>query len=395
MDIYLDNNATTRPLQQVLESVRRSFEDGWGNPSSPHRYGDRARRLISRARDSVAALVGALPEEVIFTSGGTEANNTVLSGVAQSLPESRRTILLSRVEHSSVMECAPRLERLGFKILWLDVGHDGRVALESMASHLRSGSVGLASIQWANSETGVLQDVEAIGKLCADHDTLFHCDAAQAVGKCPIAFRSLPIDYLTFTAHKLHGLKGAGAIISSKPLPPLLLGGGQEQGQRPGTENVPAIVGFGVAAEIRNADLSASINALRMMRDTFEDRLKELLPACSVNGDSVNRVANTSNIFFPGIIGEAMSMHLDAGGIAVSQTSACIQSRPEPSPVLTAMGLSEDDAYACLRFSFSVLNNHAEAVDAANFVYEVYEEMNSRSRNLGLRGKIEPSTITL
>lgn len=381
-EIYLDNNATTKPLPEVTEAVTQALSTNYGNPSSPHSRGLIARQSLLEARNQVAALVGAEHIELLFTSGGTEANNMVLQGLCADINNS--SLVTTAVEHSSVLHTACNLEGKGLSVKILEVDHYGRVnpdSLEQVLGGLSPFQRHVVSIQWANSETGTIQPIDILGEICKKHNAIFHVDAAQAVGRIPINMQHLTMDYLTFTAHKIHGPQGIGALVMNElPSPhPLLTkimhGGEQELGLRAGTENLPGIMGFARAAKIRMENFAECNKKLRNLRDKFESLIVASLPQAKVNSDVENRVVNSTNILFPGSDGMAMMAQLDGAGICCSLTSACISSRPEPSHVLRAMGLSEADAYSSLRFSFSVLNTEEEATKAANKVGEIYKKL--------------------
>ena len=372
--IYLDNNATTRPLPEVVDAVVESMTTRYGNPSSPHQLGAGARDALSEARHRVADLVGSEPEQILFTSGGTEANNLVLQGVCSHKQGAR--LVTTAIEHSSVLKTAQALQDADIEITVLPVDQRGRVSPPSLEAALEE-PASLVSVQWANSETGTVQPIEELGEICRRRLVPFHVDAAQAIGRVPISLPDLPVDFLTFTAHKIHGPKGIGAICSKEEnmLSPLLFGGDQESGMRPGTENLPGIIGFGIAADVRSRQLNEAIAHLEALRGIFEEHLAGTALELHINGDRNNRVPNTSNIHFPSVEGMALMAQLDQVGIICSQTSACVSQRPEPSHVLLAMGLTEDQAFASVRFSFSVLNSLEEAEQAAESVCSVYQRL--------------------
>lgn len=373
MEIYLDNNATTCPAPQVVETVLEFLTSCYGNPSSIHSRGVRAREALAQARERVAFFVGASQEQVLFTSGGTEANNLALNGMGIA---GARHLVTTEAEHSSILNKAHILEKNGTRVTYLSVDSDGKVSVQQLEEVFRE-PVDMVSIHWVNNETGVMQPVEELGGLCRKHRVLFHVDAAQALGKVPIDFSDLPIDILTFSAHKIHGPQGVGALCfkNIENVCPVLFGGDQERFIRPGTENLPGIAGFAAAATVRQRDFSEARKHMEELRNIFERRLKDTFPELSINGDSFNRVCNTTNICFKGIDGMALMARLDREGVICSQTSACKSSRPEPSHVLLAMGLSEDEAFASVRFSFSVLNTSDEAETAADRVADSYDKL--------------------
>lgn len=370
--IYLDNNATTRPLPEVQEAVLRTMCDIVGNPSSTHSSGEKAFGAIESARSEVAQLLGAEAEQIIFFSGGTEANNTVLRS-ALSWCESRPTIVTSVVEHSSILKLTEALSKESVVIVELGVDERGFISLDDLERALRHGAK-LVSVQWVNNETGVIQPIHEIGALCRHYGVMFHTDAAQAVGKLPIDLEDAPIDFLSLSGHKFHGPLGVGGLFArdTSYLRPILHGGSQEKGLHPGTENVPAIVGLGVAAQSRRIGLDSSLARLRELRDRLEELILTAIPTASVNGASEARAPNSCNLRFPKIDGQALVARLDAVGICCSQSSACNSARPEPSYVLRAMGLTEDDAYSSVRFSVSVENTFEEMDRTAESIAEIH-----------------------
>ncbi|PVE22834.1 cysteine desulfurase [Microvirga sp. KLBC 81] len=368
--IYLDANATTAASESVVAAVFAAMRGALGNPSSIHAAGADARNAITRARDEVCLLIpGALPEGVIFTSGGTEGNNAVLRGIPNV------TIVTTNVEHPSVLRPAEAAK----EHCSVRVGRDGTVDPQAVADVLPPSGEVIVSIQWANSETGVIQPIsDIIGAVRARRpDTFIHVDAAQAIGRIPIRIDG--IDALTFSGHKIHGPQGTGALVLGDPdetrLKALILGGGQEGGRRSGTQNVPGAVGLGVAIREREEAFESASRALKTLRDVFERAVLEVVPGSKVNGGGSPRVPNTSNILFPGIEAMAMVARLDQRDVACSVGAACSSGRPEPSHVLSAMGLSEDEAYSSVRFSFSVMNSVDEALRAADIVAQTAREL--------------------
>ena len=384
-EIYLDNNATTMPLKEVADAMAQALVESYGNPSSPHNRGAIARQILQEARQHVANLVGCHENGIIFTSGGTEANNLVLHSLCKPVQGSR--LITSATEHSSVLKTAQWLQEQGVEVQFLDVDDSGFVDLTSLQIALEQ-PASLVSIQWANSETGTIQPIVEIGKLCKTHSIPFHVDCAAAVGRIHIDLAQLPISYLTFTAHKIHGPQGIGAVatLDNSQLQPMLQGGDQEGGIRPGTENIVGIVGFGKAAKLRHDSLPDTISKLRHLRNTFEARVLGYVPQGLVNGCSEDnkRIVNTTNIQFPDVDGMAMVAQLDNLGVCCSLTSACVSSRPEPSHVLLAMGLTEEKAYSSIRFSFSILNTEDDAKEAADKANETYWRLHDLSIPSGM-----------
>ncbi len=374
-EIFLDNNATTPPLPEVQEAVLAALTSGFGNPSSAHGWGWRARRTLDAARESVARLAGVDPDRIVFTSGGTEANNAVLHSAAFG-SRTRPRIITSVAEHSSVLRYCDYLENQGCNVVRVGVDESGIVRIGELAATLTS-ETALCSIHWVNNETGVVQPVNEIAALCHERGIAFHTDAAQALGKLEATLDGPHLDYITFTAHKIHGPQGAGAIVVRKPrsMCPLLWGGDQESSVRAGTENLPGIAGFGAAARIRARDRAEIIPRLRSMRDLLEGELSRRLLNVQVNALEAPRVCNTTNLLFGGLDGEALVAHLDQCGVLCSQSSACTSQRPEPSYVLRAMGLSESEAYASIRFAVSQLNTQDEIRSCADTIVQLCHDL--------------------
>ena len=375
-EIYLDNNATTQPLPEIRAAVLNAMGEAFGNPSSSHAAGHRAREQLHNARLSLASLLGCEPTSVVFTSGATEANNTLI----RSFSGPGKRIVSTAVEHSSVLAALERAEGEGTKVVLLPVGRSGLVDPEDLREAI-AGETALVSIQWVNSETGVVQPVEDFGRICSEAGVPFHTDAAQAVGKLPVNLRELPVDFASIAGHKFHAPPGTGAFYlrGSAGLRGLLDGGDQESGLRAGTENVPGIAGMGCAATIRADTLPEMITRLGNLRDLLESEVMDRCPGVSVNGERATRVCNTTNLLFDGVDGQALVARLDQRGIRCSQSSACTNHRPEPSHVLRAMGLSEEEAFASVRFSMSVLNSKEEVVAAAAAVAEVVAQIRAFS----------------
>ena len=362
--IYLDNNATTRPAREVIEAMRPWLEEAYGNPSAGYRFGREARRAVDHARGQVAALIGAEVEEIVFTSGGTESNNTAIRSALALRPD-HRAILTSTVEHSAVEEIVKFHAATGYEARYNPVDSLGHLDLEAWKANLAKGGVGHASLIWANNETGVVSPLSEAFALAAEHDVYCHSDAVQAVGKIPVRVDELPLHALSLSAHKLHGPKGIGALWLSRRARflPQTLGGGQEDARRSGTENVPAIVGFGVAAELAAQALD-SRRALAVLRDRFERGVIVALSDVAINGDPERRLPNTSNLYFPGVDGEGLLILLDEAGVCCSPGSACSTGQVKPSRIVRAMGHSNARARASVRFSISRFTT-VEEIDAA------------------------------
>ena len=375
-EIYLDNNATTRALPEVVEAVARAMRDGYGNPSSVHSAGRRGRALLRQAREQVATAVCTEdPANVIFTSGATEANNLVLQSLLAG-PMKGYRLVTTDVEHSSILATAHVLRRFGCEIVILPVDLDGLVSIDALEEKIVPGHT-LVSVQWANNETGVVQPVAQLVERTHAAGALFHTDAVQAIGKLPVDVEAVPADFLSLSGHKLHGPVGVGALVSrdKKLLAPLVFGGSQENSLRPGTENVPGIVGLGVALSLRHQRLDAVAASTLEMRDFFESRLAQRGLVRMFNGARANRLPNTSNVQFRDIDGEALSIRLDQMSVRCSQSSACTNHRPEPSYVLRAMGLTEPEAYASVRFGFSELNTMMEVNQTIEAITSIHASL--------------------
>jgi cysteine desulfurase len=376
-EIYLDNNATTYPLVEVQDAICEAVKASLGNPSSEHRSGERSRKAIAAARFSLAELLQAPAENLVFGSGVTELNNWVISRMLDQSED--KHLITSTVEHSSVIAAAHAAEHRGARVTWIPVRRDGVVDLERLESSVNS-SASLVSIQWVNNETGAIQPVSEIARICNKAGVSFHCDAAQAVGKLEINLSELKVDFVTISAHKMNGPPGVGALAirDRRKLSPLLFGGGQEFGLRPGTENILGIIGFGVAAAVRFNTLNAAITGMTKLRDSFESMVTESFFNVTTNGSPINRVCNTTNLMFRGVDGSALVALLDKQGVRCSQASACNSSRPEPSHVLLAMGLTEEEAFSSIRFSFSHLNTSAEVDLSISRLHVAFEKLTSQ-----------------
>ena len=375
-EVYLDNNATTKPLPEVREAMMRVLGEDFGNPSSAHSAGDRVREAMVAAREAVAKLVGAEADQIVFMGSGTEANNTVFNSVVHRAKKKQVRIVTTTVEHSSIVKMCDYLGARGVEVVSVPVDRCGQLAWEALDEAVTP-STDLVSVQWVNNETGAILPVEEIARLCQSRGVLFHTDAAQAVGKLPVSVTELPVDFLTFTAHKFHGPQGVGALYvrSSKELLPLLWGGPQEGGLRPGTENVPGIIGMGTAAKLRLDRFEDVQGLMASLRDHFEQSVIDRVPDVEINGDPDMRVCNTTNLLFRDVDGQALVARLDQEGVRCSQSSACTNQRPEPSYVLRAMGLSESEAYASIRFSFSEFNTIEDVDNAVVHLARLCEQL--------------------
>jgi cysteine desulfurase len=364
--VYLDNNATTPVLPEVLEAMQPYFAEHFGNASSIHHHGQETRAAVERARESVASLLGCRASEIVFTSGGTEGDNLAISGLARAGDH----VISSTIEHHAVLNSCKHLEAVGCEVTYVPVDGRGLVDPDDVRRALRP-QTKLITLMMANNETGVLQPVEEIGRIAAEADVYFHTDAVQATGKVPIDIERLGCDLLSISGHKLHAPQGVGALYVRKGtiLQPMFYGGSHERSRRAGTENVPGIVGLGKAAELaREALERGDLVRMSAMRDHLEQRVLSEVEATGVNGEGAPRVPNTTNIHFDYIEGEALVIALDLKGLAVSTGAACSSGAIEPSHVLTAMGLPPEIARASLRFSLGKQNTSDEVEFALDLV---------------------------
>jgi cysteine desulfurase len=358
--IYLDNNATTLVAPEVLEAMLPYFHTFYGNPSSMHSFGGQVGRRLRDAREQVAALLGAGPGEIIFTSCGTESDNTAIRAALAARP-GRRHIVTTRVEHPAIHALVTHLAREGYRVTEVPVDGEGRLDLDHYTRSLTPDTA-VVSAMWANNETGVLFPVEEMAVMARHRGILFHTDAVQAAGKIPIDMGMSPIDMLSLSGHKLHAAKGVGALYVRKGtrFSPFLIGGHQEKGRRGGTENVPGIIGLGRACELAAQNLEQENTLVKSLRDRLENALLELVPNSRVNGNRPDRLPNTSNISFEYVEGEAILLRLNEFGICASSGSACTSGSLQPSHVLRAMGVPFTMAHGSIRFSLSIYNTEAE-----------------------------------
>lgn len=352
--IYLDHNATTPVRAEVRDAMWPFYEDDWGNASSIHWAGRRPKDAIDDAREQVCELIGARPRDLFFTSGGTEADNTALYGVAWALRDKGRHILTSAIEHKAILDTGGAMTQLhGYQVTYLGVDDRGRHDLDAFAAALTDDTV-LVSVMLANNELGNLNPIAAMAAIAHEHGCLFHCDAVNALGKVPIDVDALGVDLLSISAHKIYGPKGVGALWVKRktPFEPLIRGGGQEKGRRCGTYNTAGIVGFGKAAELAHAYVTPAFVAdVAARRDRLEQGLRGALSGVEVNGDPEHRLPNTSNLSFADVDGEGLVLGLDLKDIAISTGSACTSGSLDPSHVLVALGKDEGWLEAAIRFS--------------------------------------------
>lgn len=375
--VYLDNNATSPLLPEVFEAMKPYFLEKFGNASSIHQQGQQARAAVEHAREQLSELVNCRPAEIVFTSGGTEGDNLALFGLAKPGDH----VITSAIEHHAVLNSCKRLEDSGCEVTYLPV--DGRALVDPDDVRRAIGAnTKLISIIFANNETGVLQDVNEIGKIAAEADVFFHSDGVQAAGKVPIDVKEIGCDLLTLTAHKMHGPLGVGALYVRKGtlLQPMFFGGRHERSRRAGTENLPGIVGLGKAAEIaRQGFTDGSVERVVEFRDRLEQKICDAVDQVAVNSGGAPRVPNTTNIVFECLEGEAMVIALDLKGLSVSTGAACSSGAIEPSHVLTAMGLSPDRARASIRFSLGKQNTSEDIDFAAALVPQIVTRLRELS----------------
>jgi cysteine desulfurase len=358
--VYFDNNATTKVAEEVLEEMKPLFCDLYGNPSSMHTFGGQLGRKIRLAREQAARLLGCDPNEVIFTSGGTESDNAAIRGALAAAPNKRK-VITTRVEHPAVLAACRDLESHGYTVIEMAVDKEGRLDLAELQEKLDDDTA-LVTIMYANNETGVLFPIDKIADIVTGRGVVFHTDAVQAVGKIPLNLAKSSIDLLSISGHKLHAPKGVGVLYIKKGtrFSPFMVGGHQEAGKRAGTENVPGIVGLGKACELAARNIEEENNKVKFLRDKLENTLLQMCPGSRLNGDKENRLPNTANISFEYVEGEAILLMLDKYGICASSGSACTSGSLEPSHVLRAMGVPFTAAHGSIRFSLSRYNTEEE-----------------------------------
>lgn len=378
--VYVDNNATTAVAPEVVEAMLPFFHEHWGNPSSMHTFGGKVKRHLDDAREKVAALLGAeSPSEIIFTSCGSESDNMAIRGAVDAMG-GHPHVITTRVEHAAVLGPCHYLEDKGYRLSTLEVDAKGNLDLAQVRESSQSGKKTVASIMWANNETGVVFPVPEIGALIKEGGGVFHTDAVQVAGKLPICAKDIPVDLLSISGHKLHAPKGIGALYARRgtKVTPHIMGGHQERGRRAGTENVPYIVGLGKACELAMQRMAADAAHERNLRDRLEEGILATCKGAYVNGDRSNRLPNTANISFEFIEGEAILLMLDDVGICASTGSACASGSLEPSHVLRAMDVPRSRLHGSIRFSLSRYNT-GEDVD---YVLEKMPRIIARLREL-------------
>ena len=358
--IYMDNNATTKVDPAVLEEMLPYFSELYGNPSSMHMFGGQVGRRITEARERVATTFGCHPDEVIFNACGTEGDNTAIRSALAALPE-KRHIITTRVEHPAVLNLVKHLERKGYEATYLGVDEEGRLDLDEFKESIRHDTA-LISVMYANNETGVVFPLQEIAEIAKERGVLVHTDAVQVLGKVPFDLKTLPVDFLAVSGHKVHAPKGVGALFVRKGVQfrPFMMGGHQERGRRAGTENTTGIIGLGKACEIAMGNISHENTVVKGLRDKLEKGLLAAVPEARINGTTGSRLPNTTNISFQYVEGEAILLMMDAYGICASSGSACTSGSLEPSHVLRAMGVPFTYAHGSIRFSLSRFNTEAD-----------------------------------
>ena len=377
--VYADNAATTKLSPAVLEAMMPYLTEEYGNPSSLYRFGNHAKRAIEQARKEVADVLGAEPFEILFTGGGSEADNWVKEIMRSLKAKGKNHFITSAVEHHALLHSAQRLQKEGFEVTFIPVDREGQIDPEQVRAAIRP-ETGLVSIMFANNEIGTIYPIKEIGAICRQAGVLFHTDAVQAAGHLPINVKEMNIDLLSLSAHKFHGPKGVGAFYCRRgiPLPSLIDGGAQERGKRAGTENVAGIVGLGAALRLANEEMSETCVRVSAMRDRLIDGILQTVPMCRLNGPRHNRLPGNCNISFLGIEGESLLLRLDLAGIAASSGSACASSSLDPSHVLLAIGLPHEVAHGSVRLSLSDYNTE-EDVD---YILEKLPEIVSTLRSM-------------
>ena len=377
--VYADNAATTKLSPAVLEAMMPYLTEEYGNPSSLYRFGNHAKRAIEQARKEVADVLGAEPFEILFTGGGTEADNWVKEIMRSLKARGKNHFITSAVEHHALLHSAQRLQKEGFEVTFIPVDREGQIDPEQVRAAIRP-ETGLVSIMFANNEIGTIYPIKEIGAICRQAGVLFHTDAVQAAGHLPINVKEMNIDLLSLSAHKFHGPKGVGAFYCRRgiPLPSLIDGGAQERGKRAGTENVAGIVGLGAALRLANEEMSEASARVSAMRDRLIDGILQTVPMCRLNGPRHNRLPGNCNISFLGIEGESLLLRLNLAGIAASSGSACASSSLDPSHVLLAIGLPHEVAHGSVRLSLSDYNTE-EDVD---YILEKLPEIVSTLRSM-------------
>ncbi len=377
LKVYLDSNATTVTHPDVVSAMLPFFSERYGNPSSVHSFGREAKKHLEKARQQVAASVNAgSADEIVFTSGGTEADNCAIIGVAEALKEKGRHVITTAVEHNAVLNACRRLEEKGCTVTYLGVDEHGIVDPGELRASIKEDTI-LISVMTANNETGTMMPVDEIGGIAAEKGIVFHTDAVQATGKVRVDARETGAHLVSLSAHKIHGPKGVGALYIKKGtgIQPVAYGGHQEKGRRPGTENIPGIVGFGRACEIALGGLNERAERTKYLRDMLHDRIKREIKGIKLNGHPEKRLPNTLNLSFESLEGESIILGLDLEGVAVSTGSACTSGSLEPSHVLRSMKVGPSFLQGSVRFSFSTFNTEDEVIYVAEKLAPIIDRL--------------------
>ena len=378
--IYLDNASTTYVSSEVLNEMMPCFNTIYGNSNSLHSFGRDAQAMVDRARDKISKAINSKSDEIYFTSGGTEANNWAIKGLAMANKSKGKHIIVSKIEHDSVLESCKQLEKEGFEVTYLNCNSEGLVSVAELLHYIRNDTI-LVSIMTVNNEVGTIQSIKSLASVAHDKGAIFHTDAVQAIGHVKIDVKDMGIDAMTMSAHKIHGPKGVGALYVKNGLliNNLILGGTQEKGKRGGTVNVPNVVGFGKAVEIATRDLIPNNQKLKTIRDYFVRNINEKIPYIHINGHQYQKVNNILNVSFEMVEGESVVMMLDLNGVAVSTGSACATGSLKTSHVLKAMNLGEEYEKSAIRFSFSKSTTKEDVDYVVETLVKVIEKLRSMS----------------
>lgn len=378
--MYLDNSATTQVSKEVFEEMKPYFTEEFGNPSTLYGIGRESKKALNLARQRVADAINAKPDEIIFTSGGSESDNLAIKGIAFKLAKKGRHIITTGIEHPAVVETLKFLESFDFKITYLPVYENGIIKVEDLMEAITDETI-LITVMHGNNEIGTIQPIEEIGKIARERGIKFHCDTVQTFGKIEVDVEKLNVDLLSLSSHKINGPKGVGALYIKKgtPIEPLIHGGGQERGLRSGTENVSGIVGFGKACELANNQLEEHYEKLIAIRDDLIDKVLTTIPESYLNGDVEKRLPNLVNFRFKAIEGESLILLLDAEGYQTSTGSACSSNKLMASPVLTALGLNPVDVHGSLRISLAPESDNFDVDEFVNAVAKAVERLREMS----------------
>ena len=379
MDNYFDNAATTRTDDEVLKEMLPYFSQSYGNPSSIYKIGRENRKAVEEAREKVAKAINAEPNEIYFTAGGSESDNTAIRGIAYAYKQRGNHIITSKIEHPAVLETCKQLEKEGFEVSYIGVDEKGIVNLEELKNSIKETTT-LITIMFANNEIGTIEPIKEIGKIAKENNIIFHTDVVQAVGSVKIDVKEMNIDSLSLSGHKFYGPKGIGALYVKKSVrfQKFVNGGHQEKNKRAGTENVPGIVGLGKAIEVAYSNLEEHNKKIKELRDYYVEEVKKRIPYIKINGDMENRLPGNSNISFRFIEGEGLLLNLDLKGICASSGSACTSGSLNPSHVLLAIGLPHEIAHGSLRITIGKYNTKEEV----DYLLNNLEEIVSRLRNM-------------